>query len=195
MRARSWGTLEMVARHKLLLFFAILLVGAVSVLLVVHANRNPTLRQEYGTYRLYAAKEPFSILVDKHFPENRSFLLVTQKNPIVFSFDQSKNNQGRANMSVRKNLTVYVVTDAENRPSQLCLLRTLPSGDLETLQDLDMNGTWDMRVKHNKRFIYFENAWLEAEKFSDIGKDPIIAISNGKKYYFDRATAAWKTGQ
>ncbi len=173
------------------------MLGAIAVLVFVHIRRNRALSAGYGDYRLYAAKGPFSLLVDKGFPNNGSFLLRTQQNPIVFSFDQSKAGKAWAHMSVHHVLSVNVRTDAEQRPLQLWILRTNNEGEDQLLQDLNIDDIWDTKLllKANKHFIHIDNAWREVKSISGTDHDPITATSDDNTYYFDKTSGTWRTKQ
>jgi hypothetical protein len=188
---------------KIVLFLAMAVVGAVAILVSVRIRRNHASPVGYGDYRLYATKEPFSIFVDKVFPNNRSFLVVTQKNPIVFSFDESKADDETkadkywANISIPHVLSVNIRTDAGQRPLQLWILRTTVEGEEELLQDLNVDDTWDAKLllKANKHFIHINNSWRAVKTISGTDHDPITATSDENTYYFDKSSGAWKIKQ
>jgi hypothetical protein len=187
----------MVVKRKIIFFLAVGVLGAIAVLVSVLIRRNRALPAGYGDYRLYAAKGPFSILVNKVFPNDGSFLVITQNKPIVFSFDESKPDKGWANISIRHVLSVNVLIDAEQKPLQLWILRTTNEGEEEQLQDLNIDDTWDTKLllKANKHFIHIDNAWREVKRISGTGHDPITATSDENTYYFDKMSGTWRAKQ
>jgi hypothetical protein len=196
MRLRFWHVLLFV-------------VVASAIFIAVEVKRRITSWSEYSGYNLYVGKKPFSILVERRFPENRSFLVVTEKNATVFSFKQSKNQRGWANVSVGTDIdadergtvdrsgpvSVRIRTDAHDKPLQLWLFNRGENNDDQVLQDLDLSGTWDIKrlPMQKSQFIWFGNAWQSVETVSGTDHEPVTAMSNATSYFFDRADGMWKT--
>ena len=187
-------------KRKPLLILSLVLGGGIAVLYwcsIKEPFKKSNLFPEYANYQMYAAKNPFHVLVDKGFPSNKSALFVTDENPVVFSFDQLSEGKARANVSLSPTFSAHVGIDSDNQPSQLSVLMRMPDHQQQFLQDLDLNGVWDIKLlpKENKRFIFINGTWLEVDRISGVGKSVIDASSNGHTFRFDRSRGVWEVDQ
>jgi hypothetical protein len=155
---------------------------------------------ENAGYKDYSDKGPFHILVDSKYPTDQTMLLLSDSEKarmVVFGFDDEDGAaipSRKAKVSIAGKVSAQIRLDQQSKPEELDLLLTLPGQPQELLQDINLDGQWDIKymLQTGEYFIWFEGKWLLVTKLK---RSPSLfeAESSNGSFVFDMKKGQWAT--
>ena len=142
-------------------------------------------------YRLFSSQKPYQLFVSTDYPKNRSMVLASTDDKVVFSLDETKKKLRRANVSVN-DISIGIELTENDTAKELIVIFSPPNKPMEVYQDMNLDGTWDVKrvPKEHQEFIFYNGEWLIVEHISGNWLNR-VAQSRNIQYVFSRATGKW----
>jgi len=186
-------------RYVTLLNLALLFINGLFLVIIIISWLIPAVRAVKRSFKLehdlgmktYVIKQPFSILVNRSFPDKAEFKLIENGAPYFFSVKNVEGKEKRRNAELI--VGKFTASCIFSQDDKIEIYEYSVTNGSESFIDLNADGKFDVRIScypERRKDIWLNGKWVAVVLGGNRGKYNNKLLS-GVSYYFDIAKGEW----